>query len=317
MTPADLPAYARRISPSRGRFRRWWLHLILRLTAKRMPIVDVDIQKLRAQHATLEKLFAHLEPGTRRTPVDCGGVAAEWIDVPESRPERVLLYYPGGAFIFRSPDLHAGMLAAWSRRLSARALRVDYRLAPEHPYPAAPDDCHKAYRWLLSKGYAPSNIVFGGDSAGGNLALVTLHAIKACGEPMPACVALLSPVVDFALGGRSLVTNEGSDPTFGFAWLIALRWLYAPPERYLDIAISPLHGDFTGFPPLLFQVGSIEIFLDESTRAAARAHAAGVAVELEIWNGMGHVFQLARFLPQSAVAADHIVTFIRQRTGWV
>jgi monoterpene epsilon-lactone hydrolase len=130
-----------------------------------------------------------------------------------------------------------------------------------------------------------------GDSAGGNLALVTLQRIHSAGEPMPACVVLLSAGVDFTLSSRSMITNEGSDPMFDLAELVAMRGFYAPPERYLDPDVSPLFGNFTGLPPLLFQVGDLEVLLDESTRAAARAHEAGVPVEVEIWESMGHVFQ--------------------------
>lgn len=289
---------------------------MLRMTVKRTPIIDVDFEQLRAQQAGFDARFARIDPQTRRTPVDCGGVAAEWVDVPESRPERVLLYFHGGAFVFRFPALHAGMVSGWCRRLGARALMVDYRLAPEHPFPAAPDDCHAAYRWLLAQGHDPCNIVFGGDSAGGNLVLATLHRIKTAGEPMPSCAVVLSPVVDFTLSSRSIVANVKRDPMFALGALIGLRGFYAQPERFLDPAVSPIFGDFAGFPPLLIQVGDIEVLLDESTRVAARAHAAGVPVELEIWDRMGHVFQAMASLPQAGAAARNIAGFIARRSGW-
>ena len=313
--PAPLPGYAKRIACPGGRWRRWWLHLMLRVTVKRIPVIDVDIERLRAQQAWFEARFARADPQTWRTPVDCGGVAAEWVDVPESRPERVLLYFHGGAFIFRFPSLHAGMVSAWCRRLGARALMVDYRLAPEDPFPAAPDDCHAAYRWLLAQGHDPRNIAFGGDSAGGNLVLATLHRIKAAGEPMPSCAVVLSPVVDFTMSSRSLLVNAKRDPMFALSGLIALRRFYAPTERFLDPTVSPLFGDFAGFPPLLIQVGDIEVLLDESTRVAARAHAAGVPVELEVWDRMGHVFQAIASLPQAEAAAVNIAGFIARHSG--
>jgi len=313
---ASLPGYAKRISCAGGHWQRWWLHLILRMTVKRIPIIDVDFEQVRAQQAGFETRLARVDPQTQRTPVDCGNVAAEWVDVPESRPERVLLYFHGGAFVFRFPTLHAGMVSGWCRRLGARALMVDYRLAPEHPFPAAPDDCLAVYRWLLAQGHEPCNIVFGGDSAGGNLVLATLHRIKAVGEPMPSCAVVLSPVVDFTLSSRSIVVNAKRDPMFALSGLIALRGYYSPPERFLDPAVSPLFGDFRGFPPLLFQVGDIEVLLDESIRAAARAHAAGVQVELEIWDRMGHVFQAMASLPQAEAAAGNIAEFIARRNAW-
>ena len=289
---------------------------MLRLTAKRMRFLDADIAELRARQAELDQKYGRLDPEARSTPVDCDGVAAEWIDIPGSRPDRVLLYLHGGAFMFRFPRTHPGMCARWCRRLNARALMVDYRLAPEHRFPAAPEDCHRAYRWLLGERTDPKNIVIAGDSAGANLALVTLHRIKMAGEPLPACAAMLSPVVDFTLSSRSLVSNEKRDPIFRLAALIALRELYASPEQFLDPSVSPLYADYAGFPPLLFQVGGIEVLRDEAIRAAERAHAAGVDVELEIWEDMAHVFQ-ALALPQSDAANERIVRFIARHTGWM
>jgi len=314
--PANAPEdYARLIAHPGGGLRRWWLHTILRLTAKRMRFVGVDIATLRAQQAAFDEKFGRLDPEARSTPVDCAGAPAEWIEVPGSRADRVLLYLHGGAFMFRFPRTHSGMAARWCRRLGARALMVDYRLAPEHRFPAAPDDCHQAYRWLLALGIEPRHIVIAGDSAGGNLALVTLHRIEAAGEPMPACAVLISPAVDFTLTSKSLVTNEKRDPMFTLAGLIALRGLYASPKHYLDPSVSPLYADYTGFPPLLFQAGDLEVLRDESMRAADRANAAGVKVELEIWKDMAHVFQ-ALPLPQAAAATEHIVRFIAKHTGW-
>ena len=311
-----LPVYAKRLSLPHGRLKRWWVHRILRSTIKRLPVIDPDIPAMRARQSGYDARYARLDPEVRRTPVDCGGVAAEWLDAPESLPDRVLLYFHGGAFIFRFPAIHAAMVSGWSRPLAARALMVDYRLAPEHAHPAAPDDCYTAYHWLLAQGYAPRDIVFGGDSAGANLALATLHRVKAAGDPMPACAILLSPVVDFTLSGRSFTVNEHRDPMFSLAAVMAMRELYAPPERFLDPSVSPLFGDFTGFPPLLFQVGSLEILLDDSTRAAARAYASGVAVDLEIWDGMAHVFQALPVLPQAAAASGHIVRFVERHAHW-
>jgi monoterpene epsilon-lactone hydrolase len=312
-----LPPYARFVDDRRGVWRRFRTKLMLRLTAKRQMGAHADVARLRESWAAFDAKFGSVDPEARRTPVDCGDVAAEWIEVPETRSGRVLLYFHGGAFMFRLPATHAGLAARWCRRLGARTLMVDYRLAPEHPFPAAADDCHASYRWLLAQGCNAGDIVIGGDSAGANLALVTLLRVKAAGEPMPACAVLMSPVVDFTLSGRSLVTNEARDPMFTLAGMALLRGLYAPPERYLDTSVSPLFADFSGLPPLLFQAGSTEMLLDESMRAAARADACGVPVELEIWRDMPHVFQAMPTLPQSEAATDSIVRFIGARAGWV
>jgi monoterpene epsilon-lactone hydrolase len=310
-----LPPYARLVDDRRAPLRRIALNAMLRLTAKRGWRLDLDVDRMRAQQQGFDARFAVVDSEARRTPQDCDGVAAEWIDVPETRTHRVLLYFHGGAFIFRFPLTHAGLAARWCRRLGARALMVDYRLAPEHPYPAAVDDCEAAYRWLLAQGTDPRDIVLAGDSAGGNLALATLLRVKAAGLPLPACAVLMSPFVDFTLSATSLITNEARDPIFTLAGGMLLRRLYLSPERFLDPAASPLFGDFTGLPPLLFQVGSTEMLLDESTRAAAKAHASGVTVELEIWRAMPHVFQVTT-LPQAAAATDSAMRFACAHARW-
>ena len=313
---SDLPDYARLIRPLKGAWRRRWLNLMLHLTVKRSATRGRTIREIRARQARMDERFGRVDPRTRRTAVDCGGVKAEWIDVPETVPKRTLLYLHGGAFAFRFPKIHAGMVAHWCRRLGARALMVDYRLAPEHPHPAAPDDCHTAYRWLLAQGCAARDIVIAGDSAGANLALATLHRLKSAGDPQPACAVLLAPVVDFTLSGESLVTNARRDAMLSLADLVAFRSLYSPPERYLDPSVSPLFGDFTGLPPLLFQAGSHEMAVDESMRAAAKAHASGVKVEVEIWDRMPHVFQAIASLPQARQAAEHVSRFVAKHAGW-
>ena len=312
----EFPAYARLVRPQKGGWRRRWVNLMLRLTVKRSATTGRTIREIRARQARFDARFGRVDPRTRVTAVDCDGVKGEWIDVPETVPTRTLLYLHGGAFAFRFPKIHAGMVARWCRRLGARALMVDYRLAPEHPHPAAADDCLAAYRWLLAQGCEAREIVIAGDSAGANLALATLHRLKATGGPQPACAVLLAPVVDFTLSGRSLVTNAARDAMLSLADLVAFRGLYSPPERYLDPSVSPLFGDFTGLPPLLFQAGSHEMAVDESMRAAAKAHASGVKVEVEIWDRMPHVFQAIASLPQAAQAAEHVRRFVARHAGW-
>ncbi len=298
-----------------GALRRWFLHFALRLTARSAKFDAGAIDTFRRRNAAFDRRFGHVDPAVKRSIVDAGGVAAEWIDAPESRSDRVLLYIHGGAFVLRFPNLHAALAGRWCRRLGSRALLVDYRLAPEHPYPAALDDCVRAYRWLLEQGVEPGRIVIAGDSAGGNLALATLHRLKAAGEPLPRCAVLLSPVVDFTLSSPSLFSNAARDPMFTFEKLAALRLLYAAPQQFLDPMVSPLYGDFTGFPPLLFHAGEIEMLRDESTRAAERAHAAGVTVEVDVWRDMAHVFH-ALPLPQVQPAEERIARFVERHAGW-
>jgi len=310
-----VPPYIRRISLPGGELIRALLYAFFRLTTKGTSFVDADIGELRLEQSKWDSRFARVDPSMHRTPLAAEGLAGEWIEGPDSHPDRILLYLHGGAFMFRWPGIYSAMVARLCMHLKARALMIDYRLAPEHPFPAAADDCHAAYRWLLAQGHDPRSIVVGGDSAGGNLALVTLQRVRDAGEPLPACGVLLSAGVDFTLSSRSMITNEGSDPMFDLAELVAMRSFYAPPERYLDPGVSPLFGDFSGLPPLLFQVGSLEVLLDESTRAAARAHAAGVEVEVQIWESLGHVFQ-ALPLPQARAALEHIARFTEIHAAW-
>jgi acetyl esterase/lipase len=160
-------------------------------------------------------------------------------------------------------------------------------------------------------------VVFVGDSAGGNLALVTLHRAVLASAPLPACAVLLSPGVDCTLESPSMVENQSSDPMLSLPNLVVLRDCYVPsPELYTDPDVSPLFADFTGFPPLFMQAGSSEILRDEAVRTAQRAHAAGVDVELELWPQTPHAFQMASFLPEAAQAIDQIVAFVVARTGW-
>jgi monoterpene epsilon-lactone hydrolase len=211
-----LPTYIRRIDSPGGALKRAWLYALLRLTAKRTSSIYADIGALRTEEGKWDARYATIDPRVRATPVAGGEFAGKWIDRPERLPDRVLLYLPGGSFLFRWPEVHAAMVGWCCARLTARALMVDYRLAPEHPFPAAPDDCHAAYRWLLAAGHDPRNVVLDGDSAGANLALVTLQRVNGAGEPMPAYGVLLSAAVDFTLSSRSMVTNDDNDPTFYF-----------------------------------------------------------------------------------------------------
>jgi monoterpene epsilon-lactone hydrolase len=279
---------------------------------------DADIPALRQRLQALDARHVVLGRGVQREPVDCDGVAAEWVRVPESLPGRVIFLLHGGSFAFRFPKLHAAFAARLCRQLGASALIPDYRLAPEHPYPAAPDDCLRAWQWLMAQARPPQQVVMVGDSAGGTLALVTLHRLRRHGEPLPACAVLLSPGVDCTLGSPSMVENAHRDPVIRLANLLLMRRHYVPsPVLHTDPDVSPLFGDFSGLPPLLLQTGDTELFRDEALRAAQKAHAAGVDVELEIWRDTLHGFQLTPYLPEATQAITQIVQFVAERTGWL
>ena len=311
-----LPDWAQQIPERHGRWKRVLLDLLLRVSVRRTLGPGMDLDKVREVNAKMDERFAWVEPGMRRTRQDFGGVPCEWVDVPASRPDRVILYLHGGAFVLRLPATHSGLAARLCTRLGARALLVDYRLAPAHRYPAASDDCLAAYRALLADGVAASSVVFAGDSAGGNLVLATLQRLKAAEDPLPACAVTMSPVADFTLSSASLVGNIARDPIFTLAGMLAFRRLYAAPEQFLDPAVSPLFGDWAGLPPLLFQAGGTEMLRDESVRVAQRARAAGTTVELEIYERMPHVFQVMSKLPLSETALDAQAAFVRRHAGW-
>jgi monoterpene epsilon-lactone hydrolase len=315
--PVDGDEPRIRVIEGRGSWRSRALIALLRLTSRGPLPLDADLAALRRRYETMDARHFPLDPAVRREPVRCNGVAAEWISVPESRPGRTLLYLHGGSFAFRFPNTHAAFAARLCRRLGTRALIPDYRLAPEHPFPAAPDDCHATWRWLLANGCDPADSVFAGDSAGGNLALVTLHRACRAGEPLPACAVLLSPAVDCTMTSPSMVENEDRDPLFQLRNLLVFRRHYvASPSLYTNPDVSPLFADFHGFPPLFLQAGLAEMLRDEALRTAQKAHAAGVDVELELWPGTVHAFQIASFLPEAGLAVDEIVRFVLARTRW-
>lgn len=306
-----------RVIEGTGSWHNRALTALLRLVVRSPLRSDANIPALRQRYEEIDARHFPVEEWIERERVSCDGVAAEWVRVPESRPDRVIFCLHGGSFAFRYPNTHARFAARLCRQLGAQALIPDYRLAPEHPFPAAPDDSERAYRWLLSQGVRAPDVAFVGDSAGANLVLVTLRRALSTKWPVPACAVLLSPAVDCTLSSPSLADNSEDDPLMRLSNLLVVRQQYVPsPALYLDPEVSPLFGDFSGFPPLLLQTGSTEILRDEAVRTAHKASAAGVDVELEIWPETPHVFQIVTFLPESAQAQEHIAQFVRSKTGW-
>jgi monoterpene epsilon-lactone hydrolase len=213
------------------------------------------------------------------------------VDEATRTGEEVLLYFHGGGFVVGSARVTAHLTVALLRHLDGRAVSVDYRLAPEDPFPAAPDDCLAAYRELLESGADPGRLVMAGDSAGAGLAVGTLVRARAAGLPMPAAAALFSPAVDLTRSGASMRSKAGVDPIFTPA---DLGWFFAQYRPQGDLSapeVSPVFADLTGLPPLLIQVGSSELLLDDAVRLAGRAGADEVPVRLEIAAGEPHVFQ--------------------------
>jgi acetyl esterase/lipase len=270
---------------------------------------------MKSMRAVMEKIAVPVPPDVKCTPVNAGGVPAEWIVAPGAADDRFLLYLHGGGYVLGSINTHRELVSRLSRAGGVRALALDYRLAPENPFPAAVNDATVAYRWLLSQGAKPERTAIAGDSAGGGLALATLVAIRDAKLPLPAAGVCLSPWADMEGVGASMTSKAKEDPVVQKEGLLGMAKLYlggADPKTPLA---APLHADLRGLPPLLIQVGSAETLLDDSTRVAERAKAAGVKVDLQVWNEMIHVWQLfAPFLPEGQQAIEKIGAFIREYT---
>jgi acetyl esterase/lipase len=228
----------------------------------------------------------------RLEPIDANGIAAEWSLAPGSDPSKVLLFFHGGGYCSGSIVSHRGMVTEAGRGARARTLAVGYRLAPEHPFPAAIEDARSAYRFLLDQGIAPSKIVIGGDSAGGGLTLALMTSVRDAREPLPACAWLVSPWVDLQMTGASLAEKAVADPQISKSYLEELASAYLAGADPANPLVSPLNADLAGLPPLLVQVGSAETLLDDAVRIARRAGAADVRVNLEIWPHMIHAWHL-------------------------
>jgi len=247
--------------------------------------------------------------------VDVDGIPAAWIYPPDAQTERVVLYLHGGFYILGSLKSYRDLVARLSSAAGVRSLLIDYRLAPEHVFPAALDDALTAYRWRLARGTKPEHIVLAGDSAGGGLTLALLQTVRDQHLPMPAGAVLLSPWTDLVGTVESRTTREAADPLFSGRVVNALSSFYVGTEDAHQPLISPINADLHGFPPLHIDVGSDEVLLDDSRQVAEHAKAANVPVELTVWDGMWHGFQLfASVLPEGQQSLEQMGRFIRLQT---
>lgn len=284
------------------------------------PMSDPTLSITQAR-AQIEERFASLPSlaGARIAPVDAGGVPAEWVQAPQATDAATLLYLHGGGYNVCSPRTHRGVTTHLSQAAGCRILALDYRLAPEHPYPAALDDAVAAHRWLLAQGIAPTRIGFVGDSAGAGLAVATMVRLRDEGASLPATAYLMSPWVDLAGTGLSWGTNQDLDPMLNRAQLDQMALAYLAGRDPRTPLASPLYADLAGLPPLLVHVGTHEVLLDDSLELAARAEAAGVSVTLDRWKGMIHGFHMfAGVVPEADTALAAGGRFLRERllTTW-
>ena len=274
--------------------------------------LDLAQDSVEERRAVMESFGRPAPDGVTVTVVDAGGVPAEWVVAPEADDDRVVLYLHGGGYQLGSLDTHRVLVSRISAEARARVLNVDYRLAPEHPFPAALDDAVAAYRWLLAQGVGPERVAIAGDSAGGGLTLATLLALRDAGDPLPAAAVPLSPWTDLEFTGESVRTRADADRMIDGGDLKSTVDLYAGGRDLRDPYVSPLHGEYAGLPPLLIQVGDAEILLDDAVRVGDRAREAGVDVTVEVWDEMPHVFQaFTGLLPEADEALARIGEWLR------
>jgi epsilon-lactone hydrolase len=295
---------------------------LIRMIVKRRPEgSEADVVKhirLRLELSEfIRSLITSVDARAVRVVRD-GSVKGEWLR-PASEPGQTVYYLHGGAYVACSPETHRAFTSALSREANVRVFALDYRLAPEHRFPAAVEDAVAGYRWLLDQGVDPQEIVIGGDSAGGGLTVATLIALRDAGEQLPRAAFVISPWTDLACAGRSLDANDERDPMFygaGVRWMAPVYLGGASPR---DPLASPIYADLSKLPPLLIHVSDTEVLLDDSTRLADRAKQCGVNVDLRVWNDLPHAWPVfvALRLPESFQALGEIARFIQQTGGVV
>ena len=293
------------------------------------PRLDVVIQMLRDRQQDevssiadarrrLEDLAA-MSPavaGTRFEAVSAHGVPCEWVTAPRARDVGTIVYLHGGGYGLGSVATHRALVSRLSQASGLRALAVGYRLAPEHPFPAAVEDAVTVHRWLWECGVAPAKVIVAGDSAGGGLAIATLLALRERGGSLPGGAVCLSPWVDLEASGASAMISGHCDPMVGREELLFMAGLYLAGADPRSPLASPVHGDLRGLPPLFVQVGTAEVLLDDAVRLVERVRDAGGEAILERWQDMIHVWHaFAPFLPEASDAIGRAGAWMRARVG--
>jgi acetyl esterase/lipase len=282
--------------------------------AARGRVTDGDVAASRRRLERLALLGGPATAGVAVARTTLGGVATEVV-TPPAAANRHILYLHGGGFMLGSPATHRGLVRALALACAARVVVPAYRLAPEHPYPAALDDALAVWRALVAGGIAPARIAVAGDSAGGNLALALVQALRAAGEANPAGVVAFSPWTDLGCTGPSIAANRDRDAMIPVAAMPLAARLYAGDADVGAPGLSPLFGDFHGFPPLLVHVGSHEVLYDDARRLVEAAGAAGAAATLHAWRDMPHAFPVfVAVLPEARAAVEVTARFIEDVT---
>jgi len=282
---------------------------------QRVDIAHMDIPKTRRLWGRLGKLMI-TAIGVRVEPDEINGLYVEWLTPKKRADGKLLIYLHGGGYVVGGCDMHRQMVSHIARAGRIKALLPEYRLSPEHKFPAAVDDAVAIYQTVLKTGIPAENILFAGDSAGGGLVVATLLALRDAGDPLPAAAVLLSPFLDATGSGDSMRTRAAQDPWFRAQDLGVIADYYCEPHQRRFPLVSPVFADVEGLPPLLIQVGDDEILLSDSERIADLCIAAGTDIELQVWPEMWHVFQMfVGKMPESRRAINKIGDYIQSYFG--
>lgn len=285
---------------------------VLRFQIKRRFKKKPDVFELRAIMDEAQRMQKPVSDDITVEQITLGDIPVERLAAPNTNTASAFFYIHGGGWVAGSPKSHRALTWRLAKEIGIPVFAVDYRLAPEHFFPAGLNDCVAAYKGLLATGVDASKIVVGGDSAGGNLTLALTLRLKAEGLPLPGALVCLSPATDMTHGSPSGTTNAKADTFFIPEIMKTVEPRYYPGHDAKDPYLSPLFGDVTGFPPTLFQVGDTEMLLDDSTRMAEKMKEAGVTVSIEIWPRVWHVWQvMADMLPEGRLAIGNIASFVR------
>jgi monoterpene epsilon-lactone hydrolase len=274
-----------------------------------------SIPEIRTFIEKSARMSGKLPSGIQAKQVDINGINAEWLFTSEAPQAKVILYLHGGGYVSGSIRSHRVMCVPLAKQTGLRILTPGYRLAPEHPFPAALEDVLSVYRWLLKQRYESKNIFLAGDSAGGGLSLAAVLSLREQGDPLPAGVICLSPWADLSLSGDTYRTNEKSEPVLSIEDLSEWALVYAGRSNHRNPLVSPVYADYQGLPRILIQVGSEEVLLDDARSIEKKASAAGVDVSLNIYEGMWHVWHtVGTSLPEARAAFEEIHQFVHART---
>jgi acetyl esterase/lipase len=294
----------------RAKFVRWLTSGYM----QKLDVANVPVETARKHLETVAKTLLVRAVGVHVEPSQIAGIDVDWHKPKGAREDKVLFYLHGGAYVLGSRRTHRQLVSHMARAAGVTGVVPEYRLAPEHPFPAAIDDAVAVYRGLLESGFKPENIVISGDSAGGGLSVATLLALRHAGDILPAAAVLLSPFLDVTASGESATTRADQDPWFNVSDMAVVARYYCPDEnKWRDPLVSPVFANVSGLPPMLIQVGDDEILLDDSTRLAEKLEAAGIDVEIEVWPEMWHVFQMfVGKMPESRRAIEKIGAYINK-----